>query len=222
MGLRGWVRREQERRGQCHFRPHGSLQVNVVSLSFSQANMYNRMSGKLPRYKKERILNSWFCIELFTPESVNLMPQVPIPCHVGSSQVQSQGLWRVVDVRRWYEASPVLWLCKIQNTFLVFYLISSSNVCAARYSGVISYKHSSTRVVSGCTQKPSPGNQVSWILTNWPWQAKNTINWKTIFSSVQTTRMTQDPWFWQRISQKRRNPSWSKVGRWSIMHKVWQ
>ena len=113
-------------------------------------------------------------------------------------------------------------LCKIQNTFLVFYLISSSNVCAARYSGVISYKHSSTRVVSGCTQKPSPGNQVSWILINWPWQAKNTINWKTIFSSVQTTRMTQDLWFWQRISQKRRNPSWSKVGRWSIMHKVWQ
>ena len=36
-----------------------------------------------------------------------------------------------------------------------------SNVCAARYSGVKTYKHSATRVVSGCTQKPSPGHQVS-------------------------------------------------------------
>ena len=42
----------------------------------------------------------------------------------------------------------------------VFYQFVSSNVCAARYSGVISYKHTNTRVVSGCTQKPSPGNQV--------------------------------------------------------------
>ena len=37
-----------------------------------------------------------------------------------------------------------------------------SNVCAARYSGVKTYKHSATRVVSGCTQKPSPGHQVRW------------------------------------------------------------
>ena len=45
-----------------------------------------------------------------------------------------------------------------------FYHFVLSNVCAARYSGVISYKHSSTRVVSGCTQKPSPGNQVLWVI----------------------------------------------------------
>ena len=33
------------------------------------------------------------------------------------------------------------------------------NVCAARYSGVITYKHSNTQIVSGCTKKPSPGSQ---------------------------------------------------------------
>ena len=36
-----------------------------------------------------------------------------------------------------------------------------SNVCAARYSGVVTFKHSKVRVVSGCTQKPSPGSQVT-------------------------------------------------------------
>ena len=33
------------------------------------------------------------------------------------------------------------------------------NVCTARYSGVIIYKHSNTQIVSGCTKKPSPGSQ---------------------------------------------------------------
>ena len=33
------------------------------------------------------------------------------------------------------------------------------NVCAARYSGVITYKHTNTMIVCGCTKKPSPGSQ---------------------------------------------------------------
>ena len=40
-------------------------------------------------------------------------------------------------------------------------------VCAARYHGLLRYKHSDSVVVTGCTKKPGEKSQVlkGWVLT---------------------------------------------------------
>ena len=120
-------------------------------------------------------------------------------------EVKGCGQWLTCDGGM----KPRRYLNCIYCNEIVFFF---SNVCAARYSGVKTYKHSATRVVSGCTQKPSPGHQVRWKEGGkdrrlaWRIIYKQTLS-NIICSSVLIISTTRVQWCWQKISRMRQRPN---------------
>ena len=176
MGVWGGIRWFQERCGQCYSGAHGPLQV-IAGRKFKSFSIKTFLPHFYCHHQKFRNWVQLTISALMQQYTIHMQhrailcntttDQVSIPRHVGNTPLRGKRVRRVVDMWWWHEAAPVLSL--LMNSLVRFLLLNSSNVCAARYSGVISYKHSSTKVVSGCTQKPSPGDQVSWLWAKFVW-----------------------------------------------------